>query len=137
MFNIFLIHQNHVQHGHNTKYIPETLLPGFLDLILWGHEHDCWADPIRNTSTGFNVIQPGSSVATQLTFGEARPKHIVMMDIKQKSFKVHKFPLQTVRPFYIEDFIHSLYDLNVGDPKLKDKTIEACNSRYCLNDFDF
>lgn len=37
-FNLMCVHQNHVAHNF-TSYLPETFLPGFLDLVLWGHEH--------------------------------------------------------------------------------------------------
>lgn len=29
--------------GQN-NHIPETVLPGFLDLVVWGHEHECLVD---------------------------------------------------------------------------------------------
>ena len=44
-FNMFVLHQNRVKHGQ-TNHIPESFLPDFLDLVLWGHEHKCEIDPV-------------------------------------------------------------------------------------------
>jgi len=56
-FNLFVLHQNHVAHGP-TNYIPEAFLSKFLDLVIWGHEHECLVDP-RKSSQEFSVMQPG------------------------------------------------------------------------------
>ncbi|MES1905564.1 MAG: Double-strand break repair protein mre11a, partial [Paramarteilia canceri] len=125
-FNIFLIHQNHNTHGPSAKYIPESFLPQFLDLVLWGHEHDCYPDPVENAEHGFSVIQPGSSVATQLTYGEARTKYAVLMDIKNKNFTVNKILLETVRPLCVRDIFLETIGLQPNESKLKQKIIEHC-----------
>ncbi len=57
-----------------TNYIPESFLQDFLDVVIWGHEHECLIDPVRNPQQNFDVIQPGSSVATSLIAAEAVPK---------------------------------------------------------------
>ncbi|CAF1576349.1 unnamed protein product, partial [Didymodactylos carnosus] len=74
-FNIFVIHQNRVAHGPK-NYIPEQFLHEFLDIIIWGHEHDCRITPEFNTVQNFYVIQPGSSIATSLSEGEQLQKHV-------------------------------------------------------------
>lgn len=61
------------KHGP-TNYIPEQFLDEFLDLVVWGHEHECLIDPSRNEQQLFYVTQPGSSVATSLSPGEATKK---------------------------------------------------------------
>lgn len=58
-FNIFVIHQNRVAHGPK-NYIPEQFLHEFLDIVIWGHEHDCRITPEFNTVQKFFVIQPGT-----------------------------------------------------------------------------
>ena len=46
-FNIFVLHQNRVAHGQASKNsIKEEYLPDFLDLVVWGHEHECLPDPV-------------------------------------------------------------------------------------------
>lgn len=40
--NIFVLHQNRVQHTAAGKScVQEKNLPRFLDLVVWGHEHEC------------------------------------------------------------------------------------------------
>ncbi len=46
-FDLFVLHKNRVRRGASDKnYVKEEDLPGFLDMVLWGHEHDCQADPV-------------------------------------------------------------------------------------------
>ncbi|KAJ4014263.1 meiotic recombination [Fusarium irregulare] len=97
-FNLLAVHQNH--HAHTaTSYLPENVLPDWLDLVVWGHEHECLIDPTQNPETGFHVMQPGSSVATSLVPGEAVQKHVAIVSVTGKDFKVDKLPLKSVRPF--------------------------------------
>lgn len=97
-FNVLCIHQNHARHTM-TSYVPEDFLPNFLDFVLWGHEHECIAFPQFNPTTGFDTLQPGSSVATSLSEGETASKHVFIMDIKDKQYSLQPVVLQTVRPF--------------------------------------
>jgi double-strand break repair protein MRE11 len=103
-FNLLALHQNHYAHTP-TSYLPENMLPEFLDLVIWGHEHECLIDPQRNPETGFHVMQPGSSVATSLIPGEAVTKHVAILSITGRSFEVEKIPLKTVRPFVTREII--------------------------------
>ncbi|KAI8630946.1 double-strand break repair protein mus-23 [Xylariaceae sp. FL1651] len=97
-FNLLAVHQNH--HAHTaTSYLPENMLPEWLDLVVWGHEHECLVDPRHNPETGFHVMQPGSSVATSLVPGEAVAKHVAVVSITGRDFSVKKHRLKTVRPF--------------------------------------
>ncbi|OTA88767.1 hypothetical protein M434DRAFT_398895 [Hypoxylon sp. CO27-5] len=103
-FNLLAVHQNH--HAHTaTGYLPENMLPEWLDLVVWGHEHECLIDPSRNPETGFHVMQPGSSVATSLVPGEAVPKHVAVVSITGKDFRVDKHRLKSVRPFITSEII--------------------------------
>ncbi|KAJ1943234.1 meiotic recombination, partial [Kickxella alabastrina] len=103
-FNLLVLHQNRVAHGPK-NHIPEHFLSGFLDLVVWGHEHQCQVDPEYNHQKSFYVTQPGSSVATSLSSGEAVPKHVAMLHINKRNFKVDKARLKNVRPFIIEDVV--------------------------------
>ncbi|CAG0883308.1 unnamed protein product [Darwinula stevensoni] len=107
-FNILVLHQNRAKHGPK-NYLPETFLPGFLDLVIWGHEHECIPQPTFTANKTF-ILQPGSSVVTSLCEGEARPKHINLLQIHARRFKCDQIPLETVRPFIMEDFILSECD---------------------------
>ncbi|KAJ1846054.1 meiotic recombination, partial [Coemansia sp. RSA 2708] len=103
-FNLMVLHQNRVAHGPK-NHIPEHFLSGFLDLVVWGHEHQCQVDPEYNHQKAFYVTQPGSSVATALSTGEAVPKHVAMLHIDRRNFKLDKLRLKNVRPFVIEDVV--------------------------------
>ena len=101
-FNLMSVHQNH--HAYTeTGYLPEHFLPDFLDLVVWGHEHECLIDPVTNPETNFRVMQPGSSVATSLVEGESVPKHCAILSIRGKDFDVETIRLKTVRPFIYKE----------------------------------
>lgn len=108
-FNLMSVHQNH--HAYTeTGYLPESFLPDFLDLVVWGHEHECKIEPTKNMDTGFHVMQPGSSVATSLMPGEAVAKHIAILSIntkENKKFEVVPIRLKTVRPFVMKEIVLS------------------------------
>lgn len=100
-FSILVLHQNRARHGCKS-YAGEHLLPSFMDLVFWGHEHECRIEP-EDSLDEFRITQPGSSVATSLSPGEAVPKHVGMLRVKRdKDFFIDKFPLQTVRPFVFD-----------------------------------
>ena len=74
---------------------------------MWGHEHECLIDPTYNSEMNFHVMQPGSSVATSLMPGEAVPKHVAVLSITGKDFKVETIRLKTVRPFVMKEIVLS------------------------------
>ena len=105
-FNLICVHQNH--HAYTeTGYLPESFLPDFLDLVIWGHEHECLIDPRLNPETNFHVMQPGSSVATSLVPGEAVSKQVSILSITGREFKCEPIPLNTVRPFAMREIVLS------------------------------
>ncbi|RAL17061.1 MRX complex nuclease subunit [Aspergillus homomorphus CBS 101889] len=105
-FNLICVHQNH--HAYTeTGYLPENFLPEFLDLVIWGHEHECLINPRRNPETHFHVMQPGSSVATSLVPGESVAKHVSIVSITGREFKSEPIRLKTVRPFAMREIVLS------------------------------
>ncbi|GAB1601038.1 double-strand break repair protein MRE11-like isoform X1 [Argonauta hians] len=124
-FNLFVLHQNRAKHSA-TKYIPEEFLHDFLDLVVWGHEHECRIDAEWNSKQNFYVSQPGSSIATSMSPAEAAPKHVALLCIDGKNFKISKFPLQTVRQFYTEDIVFQQTSLNPTDGKITKKMEDFC-----------
>lgn len=101
-FNLMSVHQNH--HAYtDTGYLPEHFLPDFLDLVVWGHEHECLIDPRTNPETNFRVMQPGSSVATSLVEGESVQKRVAIVSVRGKDFDVETIRLKTVRPFIYKE----------------------------------
>uniref|UniRef100_A0A7N8XRY6 Double-strand break repair protein n=1 Tax=Mastacembelus armatus TaxID=205130 RepID=A0A7N8XRY6_9TELE len=129
-FNLFTIHQNRSKHGP-TNYIPEQFLDDFLDLVVWGHEHECLITPTRNEQQLFYVTQPGSSVATSLSPGEAAKKHIGLLKVKGHKMNMQKIPLKTVRQFFIQDVVLADYeDLFTPDtPQVTKKVEDLCYAK--------
>lgn len=101
-FNLLCIHQNHHRHSM-TSYVPEDFLPLFLNFVFWGHEHECIPFPQYNPTTGFDTLQAGSSVATSLSEGESAKKYVFILDIKGTQYALTPVPLETVRPFVMEN----------------------------------
>ena len=97
-YNLFVLHQNRAIRG-TTKAISESMLPEWLDLVIWGHEHES----IRETSDSTPpVMQPGSTVATSLSEGESQKKHCALLEVYRGRGKVRWIPLQTPRMFIFD-----------------------------------
>lgn len=103
-FNLLSVHQNHHKYSE-TGWLPEDFLPNFMQLVVWGHEHECEIEPKKNYNRGFHVMQPGSSVATSLVPGEAVPKHVAILSITGKDFECETIPLRSVRPFITKEIV--------------------------------
>ncbi|KAJ7420820.1 Double-strand break repair protein MRE11 [Willisornis vidua] len=132
-FNLFVIHQNRSKHGA-TNYIPEQFLDDFINLVVWGHEHECKIAPFQNEQQRFYVSQPGSSVVTSLSPGEAVKKHIGLLHVKGKKMKMQKIALETVRTFQIEDIVLADHpDLFNPDNPNVTQAIQA----FCMEKVDY
>lgn len=105
-FNIFLIHQNRSHHNQKST-IQEVMFDTFLDLVIWGHEHECRITPEPSAVADFHIIQPGSPIATSLCEGEAKKKHVGILEIRCEQWRIRPIPLETVRPFLMEDCSYS------------------------------
>lgn len=103
-FNIFVLHQNRVAHSAK-NYVHEVMLDNFLDLVIWGHEHECLIQTQESAVGDFFITQPGSSVATSLSEGESKRKHIGILEIKADQFRLKPIPLRTVRPFVMASVV--------------------------------
>eukprot|EP00210_Caulerpa_lentillifera_P004101 g3912.t1 len=72
-FNLLVLHQNRVRRGFNSQaYLEDRHIATLqnLDFVVWGHEHDCITEPTPSSSGDFEILQPGSTVATSLAEGE-------------------------------------------------------------------
>ncbi|KAI8601288.1 Mre11 DNA-binding presumed domain-containing protein [Dissophora ornata] len=119
-YNLLVLHQNRVMHGPKS-YIPEAFLDDFINLVIWGHEHECLIDPVYNPQQGFHVSQPGSSVATSLSEGESKEKHVAILKICKGEFNIQKIRLQSIRPFIM------------GDVTLADHQLDPTNQQKVNN----
>ncbi|XP_008570701.1 PREDICTED: double-strand break repair protein MRE11A isoform X1 [Galeopterus variegatus] len=126
-FNLFVIHQNRSKHG-STNFIPEQFLDDFIDLVIWGHEHECKIAPTKNEQQLFYISQPGSSVVTSLSPGEAIKKHVGLLRIKGRKMNMQKIPLQTVRQFFMEDVVLANHPdvFNPDNPKVTQAIQSFC-----------
>uniref|UniRef100_A0A8C7ADS8 Double-strand break repair protein n=1 Tax=Neovison vison TaxID=452646 RepID=A0A8C7ADS8_NEOVI len=126
-FNLFVIHQNRSKHG-NTNFIPEQFLDDFIDLVIWGHEHECKIAPTKNEQQLFYVSQPGSSVVTSLSPGETVKKHVGLLRVKGRKMNMQKIPLHTVRQFFMEDIVLADHPdiFNPDNPKVTQAIQSFC-----------
>lgn len=109
-----------------------------VDLVVWGHEHDCRIIPEPVAGKKYFITQPGSSVATSLADGESLEKyifkfiiyyptcinvftlrHVALLTIQNKEFDLMPIPLRTVRPFILEEIcltdVHEEEGLDLSD----------------------
>lgn len=93
-----------------------------MDLVFWGHEHECRIDPEESLDQ-FRITQPGSSVATSLSPGEAVPKNVGLLTIVKKEFYIQKLPLRTVRPFVFDNLSLEAFS-DIGCQLVDDEVVE-------------
>ncbi|TEB18680.1 hypothetical protein C9890_0338, partial [Perkinsus sp. BL_2016] len=116
--------------------IHENFLPSFLKLVVWGHEHESKPYPEEFSDPGFHVLQPGSSVAASLTAAEAKPKHVVLVEIFKNHFNVTPFPLRTVRPLLVHELPLGGEDLSAAVERLTaEGRLEAISQWKLRNQF--
>nr|WJN24891.1 double-stranded break repair protein [Tranzscheliella williamsii] len=103
-FNILCVHQNRV--AHNPKAcVPETMFDDSVHLVVWGHEHEQMIQPQPVTEKRYHITQPGSSIATSLSRGETVEKCVAIIHVEHTDFLIEPIPLQTVRPFVMDDMV--------------------------------
>jgi len=138
-----------VKHGPQES-VPEGMFDDSVDLVVWGHEHDCRIIPEPVAGKQYFITQPGSSVATSLADGESLEKyalqgrisstsvndlhstfyrHVALLTIQNKEFDLMPIPLRTVRPFVLEDInladVHEEEGLDLKDPMEITKFLKA------------
>ncbi|KAF4667250.1 Double-strand break repair protein mre11a [Perkinsus chesapeaki] len=106
-FSVMLVHQNRYKGAAGgvpgSSSLQNAQLPSFLDLVIWGHEHESIVDPVE-TAQGFSVLQPGSSMQTSLSAGESLPKHIFLLELlKGRGWRTTPIPLTSPRPLLVQD----------------------------------
>ena len=97
-----------------------------MDVVVWGHEHECQIDFTESIQGTFRITQPGSSVATSLVSGEAVTKKVGIMDVRGKNFRLHTLPLTQIRPFVTNEIVLSQHRARL-DPE--DNHIDSKISR--------
>lgn len=112
VFKILLFHQNRFK--GDVKGAPNSIkyhmLPDGFDLVIWGHEHDCFTSLIKSTNPECNIYQPGSSVITSFTDGEALAKHCGVVHVRADgSFLMEYCKLQTARFLLVRELEYSVF----------------------------
>lgn len=121
-FNLFALHQNRDKGRGSKNCVHETMIPEWMDLVCWGHEHECCIEPQESVVGTFRISQPGSSVATSLVAGEAVQKQVGILDIRGQAFRLRPIPLTQVRTFVIGEIsLQQHRSLDPDDPKVEQK----------------
>jgi double-strand break repair protein MRE11 len=145
-FNLLLIHQNRDQRTLRTKtgaLSIDECLPSFLDVVVWGHEHECITttehcgrrsdageeDADGGVGRATRIIQPGSTVATSLCEGEARKKHAVLLEIYGTLYRRVNVPLRCVRPFVMSELSLSSEGLDPDSADVGDRLASLLSAR--------
>ena len=107
------------------------MIPDWMDLVVWGHEHESRIGAVESDVGTFRVVQPGSSVATSLVEGESVAKKVAVLEIAGSEFRVRPVRLANVRGFKtgtvnLNDPDHGL---DVEDPKIDDKVTNLLEMR--------
>jgi double-strand break repair protein MRE11 len=105
----------------SVESVPEGMFDDCIDLVVWGHEHDCRILPEPVTDKSYFITQPGSTVATSLADGESLTKcatlslfimrltlvyrHCALLEVQGKNFEITPVVLRTVRPFKLAEVI--------------------------------
>ncbi|KZP04593.1 hypothetical protein FIBSPDRAFT_915052 [Athelia psychrophila] len=84
-----------VTHGPQES-VPEGMFDDSVDIVIWGHEHDCRIIP--------ELVAGKKYVATSLADGESLENfRDTLLTIQNKEFDLIPIPLRTVRPFVLEE----------------------------------
>lgn len=119
-FNIFALHQNRDLGRGSKNCVHESMIPEWMDLVVWGHEHECLIHPSESSVGTFRITQPGSSVATSLTEGESMRKHVGILDVRGSQFRMTAVPLMQVRSFVMGQIVLSESNVDPEDPRIEE-----------------
>ena len=75
----------------------------------------CAQEPELDDAQNFSILQPGSSVATALSEGESKRKHVMILEVMGEQWRTVKIALRTVRPFVFESVRLDLGLLRLSD----------------------
>ena len=131
-FNVFVLHQNRDYGRGKKNCVHESMIPEWMDVVVWGNEHECQPQLMESLVGTFRIYQPGSSIATSLCDGESmsNPKHMGLLEIRGKKFRLNTFKYTQVRPFKYSDFsLKSDTDLQAVDPNIEEKMLKQLSHR--------
>ena len=62
-FNIFVIHQNRDKGRGVKNCVHESMIPEWIDLVLWGHEHKSEIDPVESAQGKYSHSEREQCIA--------------------------------------------------------------------------
>eukprot|EP01031_Cornospumella_fuschlensis_P028746 gene28746-34700_t len=105
-FNVFVLHQNRDYGRGRKSCVHESMIPEWMDVVIWGNEHESQPQLQESAVSPFRILQPGSSVPTSLGESESsnkRPKHSALFEVEGRRFRCHPLPQRVFRPFVFRD----------------------------------
>lgn len=81
-----------------------------------------------------NIEITGSSIATSLCEGEAKPKHIGILSVNKMDFKLQSIKLQTVRPFIFDNLIIQDQDIPIQNNEPRSASVYNFVDNYIENE---
>mmetsp|Transcript_8720 Transcript_8720/g.13022 ORF Transcript_8720/g.13022 Transcript_8720/m.13022 type:complete len:810 (-) Transcript_8720:149-2578(-) len=130
--NIFVLHQNRDYGRGRKNCIHESMIPEWMDVVIWGNEHECIPTLVESLVGTFRIYQPGSSVATSLSEGESsrNPKHFGILEVSEVKFRLLPVPYTRIRGFAFEDVcLSSMEGLDPRDPNIEEAMIAVLTGR--------
>ena len=132
-FHILVVHQNADKGRGKKNCLHESYIPEWMDLVVWGNEHECRNELIQTGTSASRIYQPGSSIVTSYHDTESieYPKYMGQFEIKaQGEDQKPKFRLKKgehnrysqCRPFLLKDInLSEIESLNALDTDIETK----------------
>ena len=131
-FNIFVLHQNRDYGRGKKNCVHESMIPEWMDLVIWGNEHECQPKLMESLVGTFRIFQPGSSIATSMVEGESlsNPKNMGILDVRGKQFRLNSVRYTQVRPFtFAELALREEANFEAVDHKVEEKISDLLSSK--------
>jgi double-strand break repair protein MRE11 len=128
-FNILVIHQNRFKGNKGgapyKNCIHYKMLPQFLNLVIWGHEHESIPEMIENSEVNYYLHQPGSTVATSLIADEAKSKHVGIYEVTLSEFSFTPVLLKYQRPLLYKNITIGEVEEAFKNQRVSDENLHA------------
>lgn len=128
-FNILVLHQNRFKGNKGgspyKNCIHYKMLPQFLNLVIWGHEHESIPEMIENSEVNYYLHQPGSTVATSLIADEAKTKHVGIYEITLSEFSFTPVFLKYQRPLLYKNVTFAEVEEAYKNQRVSDENLHS------------
>ena len=96
----------------------------YVDLVIWGNEHECQPNLAESLVGTYRILQPGSSIACSLNASESSqfPKHMAFVEVREKKFRMKPLRFSQVRQFIYGDLrLQDFEFLQPNNPKIDEQ----------------